>query len=65
MLSIEARDPGLSAMVYDLKSYAAPDIRVGMRYVDAITQEDDGRTVADLTKIGVIEPDDDRGRGVG
>lgn len=59
MLSIEARDPGLSAMVYDLKSYAAPDIRVGMRYVDAITQEDDGRTVADLTKIGVIEPDDD------
>ena len=28
-----------------------------MRYVDAITTEEDGMAVADLTKIGEMEPD--------
>ena len=32
-------------------------IRFGMRYVDAITTEEDGTLVADLSKIGEMEPD--------
>ncbi|MEP6968488.1 MAG: ion channel [Pseudomonadota bacterium] len=65
LLSVEARDPGLAAVVHDLKAYAGPDIRLGMHYADLITQGDDGRILADLTRISVIEPDDVAGEGVG
>jgi len=57
ILSLEARDPQLAAMVYDMKAYFARDLRPGMRFVDAVTQQD-GRTVADLTRISLIEPDE-------
>ena len=33
------------------------DIRFGMRYMDAVTIAEDGTPVADLTRIGALEPD--------
>jgi inward rectifier potassium channel len=57
IVSIQARDPKLAAIVYDLKSYAAADLRPGMRFVDAITVHEDGLVVGDLTRISEIEPD--------
>ena len=57
ILSLEARDPQLAATVYDMKAYFARDVRPGMRFVDAVTQAD-GRTVADLRRISLVEPDE-------
>lgn len=58
ILSLEARDPQLAAMVYDMRAYFARDIRFGMRFVDAVMRQD-GHTVADLTRISLFEPDDE------
>lgn len=57
MLSIEARDPDLFATVHDLKTYGSSDVRVGARFVDAVYQAPDGHSVADLTRLGDVEPD--------
>jgi inward rectifier potassium channel len=57
IVSVEARDPELGAMVYDLKSYLASDIRTGFHFVDAVSVHDDGLIVADLTRISEIAPD--------
>jgi len=57
ILSLEARDPQLAAMVYDMKAYFARDLRPGMRFADAVTQRD-GRTLADLRRISLVEPDE-------
>ena len=57
MLSIEARDPALSVQVHDLKSYPAESIAFGMRYSDAVSWDDHGRTSADIRRVSLIEPD--------
>jgi inward rectifier potassium channel len=56
-VTIEARDPTLAAVVYDIRNYALEDMRFGMRYADAVTMAEDGTPVADLAKIGALEPD--------
>jgi inward rectifier potassium channel len=56
-VTIEARDPTLATLVYDHRNYAPEDIRFGMRYADPIFAEDDRSLVADLTRIGALEPD--------
>jgi inward rectifier potassium channel len=56
-VTLEARDPTLATLVHEIRSYAPDYIRFGMRYVDAVTIEEDGTPVADLTKIGELEPD--------
>ena len=56
-VTLEARDPTLAASVYDIRNYAAEDIRFGMRYAEALIIGEDGMPVADLTKIGDLEPD--------
>lgn len=56
-VTLEARDPTLAASVYDIRNYAAEDIRFGMRYAEALIIGEDGVPVADLTKIGNLEPD--------
>jgi inward rectifier potassium channel len=56
-VTIEARDPMLSAAVHDLRNYSAREIRFGMRYSDALTTAKDGTAVLDLTRIGALEPD--------
>ena len=55
VVSIEARDPELAAVVHDLRTYAAADVRFGVRFGDAITREDDGAIVVDLTRISVLD----------
>lgn len=55
-VTVEARDPTLSATVHDIRNYAAKDIRFGLRYTDPVTTED-GTPVLDLTRIGEMEPD--------
>jgi hypothetical protein len=56
-MTLEASDPTLATSVHEIRNYAPEDIRFGMRYVDAVTTEEDGTLVADLTKIGEMEPD--------
>jgi inward rectifier potassium channel len=57
LVTLEARDPMLATTVYEIRNYAPEDIRFGTRYVDAITTDESGMTMADLTKIGEMEPD--------
>jgi inward rectifier potassium channel len=54
---IEARDPIAGTVVHDIRNYAPEDLRFGVRYVNAITLTEDGKPVADLTKVGELEPD--------
>jgi inward rectifier potassium channel len=56
-VTLEARDPTIATLVHDVRSYAAEDIHFGMRYADDVFVEEDGTAVADLTRIGAIEPD--------
>jgi inward rectifier potassium channel len=56
-VTLEARDPTLATTVHAARFYAPEDIRFGMRYTDAVTMAEDGALVADLTKIGALEPD--------
>ena len=58
-VTLEARDPTLAALVHDIRNYAPEDIRFGMRYADAVTTTEDDTPVADLAKIGALEPDSD------
>jgi hypothetical protein len=57
VFSLEARDPGLSAMVYDIRIYTGADLRLGKRFVDAVSEHRDGYILADLTRISQIEAD--------
>jgi inward rectifier potassium channel len=59
LVSVEAYDPAIGAVVHDLKTYVASDIRLGWRFVDTMTVHDDGLVVADLTRISAIEPSTD------
>jgi len=56
-VTLEARDPTLAASVHDIRNYAPEEIRFGMRYADSVFIGDDGTPVADLAKIGDLEPD--------
>jgi inward rectifier potassium channel len=56
-VTLEARDPTLATTVHDIRFYEAEDIRFGMRYADAVTTAKDGTPVADLARIGALEPD--------
>lgn len=57
-LSFQARDPALGAMVHDLRAYSADAIRPGHHYADMVTVDADGRTLGDLRRINMLEPDD-------
>jgi len=56
-VSVEAQDSAINAMVHDIRAYVARDVRFGMKYSDAVVVDADGRTLADLTRISLIEPD--------
>jgi inward rectifier potassium channel len=56
-VTLEAHDPTLATVVHDVHSYALGDISFGMRYVDVVTTAADGTPVADLGRIGALEPD--------
>jgi inward rectifier potassium channel len=64
-VTIEARDPTLATVVHDARFYAPQDICFGMRYADVVSTEEDGALVADLRRIGALEPGvDDSQEGV-
>jgi inward rectifier potassium channel len=56
-VTLEAQDPTLATGVRDVRYYAPQDIRFGMRYADAVTTAKDGTPIADMRKIGALEPD--------
>ena len=56
-LSIEARDPMLSAHVYDGKDYDPSEVLFGSRYADAVAVDEQGRTIADMSRVGWTEPE--------
>jgi len=56
-VTIDARDQALAAGVQGIKDYPAAHIRFGMHYADAVSLDATGRVTADLTRIGVLEPD--------
>jgi inward rectifier potassium channel len=56
-LTLEVLDHALSATVQDMKDYAPPHIRFGMRFVDMVIHDDAGGTTADLSRISLLEPD--------
>jgi inward rectifier potassium channel len=58
-VTLEARDPTLATLVHDIRNYGPEDIRFGMRYRDVVTLAEDGTPVADLRRIGELEPDVD------
>ncbi|MDP9064581.1 MAG: ion channel [Pseudomonadota bacterium] len=62
-MSIQARDPALGALVHDLKVYAPELIAFGMRYSDAVSLDDEGRTTADLRRVSLIEADGNSAAG--
>jgi len=64
-LSLEARDPSIAALVYELRNFQPQDVAFGMRYADAVVAEEDGSTVMDLDLISGIEPDDPKHHGAG
>ena len=56
-VTVEARDPTLASMVHDVRYYTPQDIRFGMRYANSVSVGRDGTLVADLRRIGALEPD--------
>ena len=59
-LSIEARDVALAAQVHDIHAYRHDRILFGMRYEDAVSWDEQGRTLADLGKLSLVVPDQTR-----
>jgi inward rectifier potassium channel len=56
-VTIEARDITLAATIHDMRSYDADEILFDMRYADAVSTDDQGRAIADLTRLSLVEPD--------
>jgi inward rectifier potassium channel len=56
-LAIDARDPMLEARVYDTKDYAPEEVLFDRRYADAVAIDQEGRTIADLTRVSLTEPE--------
>jgi inward rectifier potassium channel len=54
-LSVQARDTALGAQVQDIRDYSHAEVVFGMRYADAVSQNDDGLTTADLSRISILE----------
>ena len=47
----------LAAHVYDSKDYAPEEVLFGRRYADAVAVDEQGRTIADLSRVGWTEPE--------
>ncbi len=56
-LTVEARDPILGANVHETHGYGPRDFVFGMRFADAVSIDDAGRPVADLTRLSELEPE--------
>ena len=56
-VAIKAHDYALGADVFDARTYRATDIAFGMRYADAVSIDEAGRTIADLSRVSLLEPE--------
>ena len=54
-VAVEARDAALGAMVQDLGSFEHGQVVFGARYSEAVSQDEAGRTTADLSRLSLIE----------
>ncbi len=57
-VSFDARDPQLAAVIHDLRNYGPRDVLFGWRYVDMITEDEEGRPTADIRRLSEVEPDE-------
>ena len=58
-LSVQARDTALGAQVQDIRDYGHAEIAYGMRYADAVSQNEAGQTIADLSRLSILEPENE------
>jgi len=56
-VTLEAHDTALRATVQDVRTYSHTALVHGKRYAVAITRNENGKPVADLSKLSVLEPD--------
>lgn len=56
-LSVEARDTALGARVQDIHDYTHVEVAFGMRYADAVSRDEAGQTIADLSRLSLLEPE--------
>jgi inward rectifier potassium channel len=56
-LTVEVHDPALGVSVRDLQYYRPEQVAFGMRYADAVSRDEQGRTLADLRRISLLESD--------
>ena len=54
-VGVAAHDRALAADVSDMRDYGPDDIAFGMRYADAVTTDGQGRTLADLGRLSLLE----------
>ena len=57
IVSVSAQDMALAAEVGAIKDYTANDVAFGMRYADAVSRDEQGRTIADLGRLSLLEAD--------
>jgi inward rectifier potassium channel len=57
ILTIEARDQALAALVQDIKDYRGAHVRFGMHFAEAVTVDESGNATADLSRLSLLEPD--------
>lgn len=62
-VSLEARDPAISASVHELRAYPPTDVLFGVRYADIISDDENGHPVADMTRIHDTELQEASGSG--
>ena len=54
---VRGHDPAIGQTVADSRTFSGADIRFGMRYVDAVSRDENGRIVADYSRLGTIVAD--------
>lgn len=57
-VTLEGHDPTYGQTTFASYNYIPDDIRVGHRFVDVLSETDDGRLLIDFTDFHDTEPDD-------
>ena len=54
-VAVEARDAALGALVQDLGGFEHDQVLFGARYADAVSIDEQGRTIADMARLSLVE----------
>ncbi len=54
-VTVDARDSGLGAQIQDIGAFKYDQLVFGRRYAEAVSVDEQGRTVADLERLSLIE----------